>query len=688
MRLRRIILIALFAIAIVTAGAAVGGYRWLAANVLVDVPRDLLQLREYRPPSNCIIYDVSGVVVDRFGIERRIWMDLDALPDHVWQAFVAAEDRRFFEHSGVDLTSIARAMWRNLRAGGIQQGGSTITQQLVKNLVVGAERSYKRKIREAALSLAIERELGKRELLELYVNYVYLGSGNYGVEAAARSYFGVPAASLTHGQAALIAGLVSAPSRYAPDRHPEAAKRRRDLVLAAMREEGYVDAEVYASEREREIELYFEPQNRDGPHGPVGVGYVTEVRRQIRDLFGTTEPFRHAFHVYTALDSKIQRVAETALRRAIDVVEERHLEFEESEGWREVAVEEPSLTEGAMVVLENATGRVVAMVGGYRDTLAGFNRATRAMRQPGSSFKPYVYASALLRGYNQLDRVLDGRLSLPRGGGKRWKPRNFSGYHGRVTLRHAISRSLNTAAVRIALDVGADRIVETARRMGVATPLRAEPTLALGASEVTPLDQAVGFSTIARMGSPAEPVLIDRIHTAAGGELIGTAGSAVRVGDTELGRLPGGPRRRALPAPIAYELADMMREVVRAGTARRAYDADYDRAGKTGTTNNFVDAWFVGFSPRYTVSVWIGRDGHETLGKGETGGRAALPAWLEVMEALSHEKGERFALPDDAVLVRYNNEWLGFPRGAVPESLLTRSKPSEAPLALFPEKRG
>ncbi len=812
---------------VVGVAAGVWGARWFNENVLSTLPENLAHVQAYRPPSNCVIYDAAGTPVDEFYVERRIWVPIKSLPDHVWQAFVAAEDRRFFAHRGVDPAGIVRALATNFLRGGVRQGGSTITQQIVKNLLVGKERSYIRKLREAVLALRLERELTKKELLELYINYVYLGSGNYGVEAAALDYFGKPAAEIDAGQAATLAGLVPAPSRYSPHRHPENAIARRSYVLGRMVEEGYMtlgDSRRYAQEP---VVLPVEKQARTS----VGLAYITEVRREIRRLFGTHTALAAGFHVYTALDLQAQATAEEAVREALHAVDERrgrrgvvqHLPESQrraflarATGLQRVAVPEPDepqseeerlaeeeatlrvaeeakaraaaeraagakkkttddetasavpaspeippvaapkpddcfdaivgkgglddlqagpfhfalvkedrsvqvrgvggvgrrpvsqaarlgdvlrvcaideqkvrldpkpWAEGAAVVIDNATGRVRAMVGGYHDVLEGFVRATQARRQPGSSFKPFVYATALKSGKQQLDIVYDGPISLPGGNGKVWSPANYEDkYFGNIPIRNALAKSLNTVAVRFTHDLGPRRVAETARSMGVRTPVRTDMSIALGTSEVTPMDLATAYSTIARMGAPADPILIDSIRDQ-GGRLLGVAGGNVVVEGEVVGRLPGGPQPRALDAGIAYELADMMREVVRSGTARRAQKEGSDRGGKTGTTNDCIDAWFVGFDADHTTAVWVGSDGPEPIGPKETGGVTALPAWIKIMDSLESPTPKRIAIPDQAVLVNVNGSWYGFPRGKVPSKYLQRESTGREPLPRFP----
>ncbi|MCK6550527.1 PBP1A family penicillin-binding protein [Myxococcota bacterium] len=755
-------------------GLAAAGYGWiwLERNVLSTLPTDLSAFRNYRPPTSCRVYAANGVEIDTFYLERRIWVPLDQLPEIVPKAFMAAEDRRFLEHRGVDLFGIARAVWTNLTSGRQAQGGSTITQQLVKNLIVGKERSYVRKLREAALAFRLEKELSKDQILELYLNYVALGSGNYGVEAAAQDYFGLSARDLNAGQAALLAGLVPAPSRYSPRSSPERAARRRELVLGAMVELRMVsraDADVLAAEPV----LVPRESKRDRR---LGAAYATEVRRELRKSVPADVAASEGLEVHTALDLEIQRVAEEAVRKALAAVESRQgrigavrslpIEMREQfsavahglEHGRDGAVLPPKIgdcfesmvgeqrdlgaliagpwtfalepaertvrvrgkaegerakplataiaagdvlrvclveagkvkldprpwTEGAAVVIENATGRILAIVGGYEVAIEGFNRATQAHRQPGSSFKPYVYAAALLSGTTQLDEMRDAPLALPAGGGKVWSPKNYDGkYRGTITMRSAFAQSLNTVAVRLTLDVGVDQVIAMARRLGLRAQLRNDPTIALGSSEVTLMDHAMAYSTIARMGTRVDPIFIDALKDA-DQRVIGAPGGDVVINGQRLGRLSGGPGRQVLPPGVAYELVDMMRGVVLRGTARSASKPGFDRAGKTGTTNGFVDAWFVGFTPRYTVGVWIGTDGTATLGEKETGGKAALPAWIEIVDALPHVEGERFPVPDDAMLVRTaDGEWVGLPRGQVPKDVLPVTVIGAEPLPLF-----
>ncbi|MEZ4318441.1 MAG: PBP1A family penicillin-binding protein [Myxococcota bacterium] len=711
----------LLVIGLIGAGA---GYVWFSRNILDGLPSDLSEYRDWVPLTSVTVLDSAGTEIDQFHVERREWVELDSLPDHVWQAFVAAEDARFFQHRGVDALSIGRALVGNLVAGRTKSGASTLTQQLVKNLLLGSERTYERKMKEAVLAWRLERDLGKERILELYINYIALGSGNYGVESAAQDYFDIPAAELDVGQAALIAGLVPAPSRYSPRVWPEVSKQRRSLVLGRMIRAGYLTQE----EAEPFYDAPVQVPPRESPGAPVNAAYLTEVRREIRRTFGVEMPFKRGFTVQTPLRQDIQQVAMHAVQRAT----EAHLERQGALGVigtsatppaastkpcfaaratatgkvvtvqagdatytlsnpdqpvttdlgprplratlvpnalvRVCRTDDPAVVslsvepwaQAAAIVVHAATGEVVAVSGGSHVTLEGFDRATQARRQPGSSFKPYVYAAAIRDGLTQVDTVTDAPISLPGGNGKMWTPKNYGGgFSGSMTLRSALARSINTIAVRLTLQAGVSRVTELARDLGVRTPLRQDPTVALGSSEVTPLDQALGYVALVRGGVPTEAVWMREVRTVEHGPSA-RAGQVLTLGSDAV-TLPGGPRPRVLDPEVAYQVVDMMREVVLSGTARRAYVKGLDRGGKTGTTNGFVDAWFVGFTAHHVIAVWVGTDGTQTLGDKETGGRAALPAWMEIADALAEPQGERVEAPPDVALVKRGEQIVALP---------------------------
>jgi penicillin-binding protein 1A len=641
--------------------AGVVALLWFHVEIVPEIDARLMHLRDYRPPTQVRVLDREGKELDAFHVERREWVPIEELPDWIGLAVVAAEDRRFFEHPGLDLLGTARAALANARAGTIREGGSTLTQQLIKNLVVGDEKSYERKLREAAYALRLEHLMSKDEILELYLNYVYLGSGNYGVEAASQDYFGVSARQLDAGQAALLAGLIPSPSRYSPRRNPETAGERRQLVLSSMVEMDHLNGVEAGALARAEVA----PPRGGRAREDGGAAYRTAVRREVRRLLGSELPYVHGLVIHTAHDAELQATVDEAVTAAVEAVRQRQA--------RRGDGADPARVQGAVVVIENRSGAVVAMSGGLGMELEGFNRATQARRQPGSSFKPYVYAAALEGGRTQLSTVVDAPLSLPAGGGKTWSPRNYGGgYSGQLPMHRALARSVNTVAVRLALESSPEAVGDVARRLGVASPIRDDLTIALGSSEVTVLDQAVAYSALARMGEARAPVFIERLVDVHGDE-VGRAGTPVELGGGEIAVLPGAGAQTMDPA-VAYQVIDMLRGVIRSGTARKAHDPDLDRAGKTGTTSDFIDAWFVGCTPGHTIAVWVGADDRTSLGAGETGGRAALPAWITIADALV-APGARFPIPDDVLLVRDGNRWAGVPREDASAGLPTSTDP-------------
>jgi penicillin-binding protein 1A len=738
----------------------------IETELIPSLDAELAALETWRPPTVCRSIDVHGDPFDEFSLVRREWMPIQDLPPAGWQAVVAAEDRRYFQHAGVDPLGVARAIVVNLRAGYIKEGGSTLTQQLVKNTVVGAERSYNRKLREAMLALRLEQKMDKMTILELYLNFIFLGSGNYGLEAAAQDYFARSARDLDPGQAALLAGLIPAPSSYSPRHNAEIALERRRIVLDAMVEQRYVDP-LYAQWLKRQP--ITPPPRSDVVRSDTGTAYATEVRREVRRLLGEEVPFQAGLRIYTPYDPDVQAVAEQAIIDAADAVQARQghpgrirrlrvdqirpfleaaeglvkvgtevqlpkpddcfpamvlgetkvvagnyqFTWEPSSLWKRIRSRDPELpadvlkrllrygdvyrvcyrkkdqvylpdedwVQGAAAVIENRTGQVVALVGGRSVALEGFVRASQAQRQPGSSFKPYVYATALEDGLTQITTVLDSPLAL---GG--WSPKNYGGgYRGLMPMRSAFAYSVNTVAVRLILRTGVDKVIELANRAGIQSKVRKDLTIALGSSEITPLEHAVGISTFTRMGRAIPPVFVTRLKDVRDRE-VGLAGELVTLPDVNV-RLPGGPGDQVMRPSTAWQVLDMMRAVVDYGTAVRAKKPGEDRGGKTGTTSSYADAWFVGFTSTHTIAVWIGTDERVTLGHGETGGRSALPAWIKIAEALPRDEDVVLGPPPDVVMVDFHGQWLGISDENVPPELLEWQDPGTDPLPVFPAPR-
>ena len=734
---------------LILAGVGAGGYATFH-NVLVPaLDARLDQLRDYRPPVVSDIYDKDGQLMDRLYDERRFWVPLWDISMAMQNAVLAAEDRRFFEHPGFDYRGIARAFLVNAEAMDYRQGASTLTQQLVKHLLVGHQRTLTRKVEEVGLAWRLERRWSKSQILELYLNYVYFGEGNYGVEAAAKDYFDKSARDLDIAEAALLAGLIPSPSTTSPRKNPGAAIDRRNVVLDSMVEAGYVTEEAVNSLRYGESI----PGPRDVTTTEVGTAYRSEVRRTLRRLLARDTLFDHGMRFETAYDPSIQAVAEDAVRNAAAAVEERNghggpVHILGYNDWELFFVKAPGLkrnplngdalrpqpgeclpagfhhhydrniyagpiairlsdaawttlirarrseempkplsksaeagqvyrvcinqdgeadlqpytwVQGAAAVIENKTGEVVALVGGVNMKLDGFNRASQARRQPGSAFKPVVYATAIENGRDQLDKVLDGPLTL-RSGGSAWRPQNYDRwYRGWVTLRTALAKSLNTATVRLSMQVGTENVARTAEKLGLGLHRGNDPTIGLGSREVTPLALTSAFSTFAREGRAVSPAFITKVLDRSG-NTIGGAGRPIYAGDVTTSTLGGGPGEQAISPAAAYQVLDMLREVIYRGTGKKAAKPGYDRAGKTGTSSDFADAWFVGMTPEYTVGVWIGCDQRLPLGDGEAGGKAALPAWLDIVEALESDVTARFEAPDGVRMVRYGSSRVAMPR--------------------------
>jgi penicillin-binding protein 1B len=575
--------------------------------------------------------DVSGAELEpelltgvgESGFERRRPLALVDMSRFMLPAVLAAEDHRFFDHGGLDLFAMGRAAAVNASRGEIAQGASTLTQQLVKNLALGPERTWRRKIREGALALAIERRYPKEKILEAYLNTVYLGQRGraaiLGVGAAAQSYWGKDAQRLSLAESALLAGMIRAPNRYSPAEHPERAQRRRDAVLRRMHELGMIDGpSLEAALAER---THVRPGAGLPSQAPFFLDYV---RAATGAQLGAGSP-----RIYTTLDPALQRAAEAAVARGLDRLESAYRSVRRSPSGERAQV--------ALVALDPATGEVRALVGGRDYELSAFNRVTHAHRQPGSAFKPFVFLAALRRGPAgqppavtpaSLVEDLPIELETPK---EMWVPRNFEDrFDGLITVRQALERSSNVAAVRLAQAVGLDSVVRTARDVGFTNRMIPVPAMALGSFEVTPLELAAAYATLANGGTLVNPHGVRTVER--------------RAGDSSASTKRGGVSR--LSPEEAYLLTHLLRGVMDRGTgaAARALGLGGAVAGKTGTTNDTRDAWFAGYSPRLVTVVWVGFDDGASLGL--SGARAALPIWTDFMRAAAalEDPGE-FAVP-------------------------------------------
>lgn len=766
-----------------------GAAGWLAiySMFLRDLP-DLRSLRDYRPLLTSRVLDRQGRLIGEFYDERRSLVSLEQVPRHVVLAFVAAEDDTFFEHAGLDYRAIVRALWVNLQAGGeIVQGGSTITQQVAKTLLLTPERRYTRKIKDMLLARRIEQHFTKDEILYLYLNQIYFGHGAYGVAEAARTYFGVTPAELGLSQAALLAGLPKAPSSYSPFNDPKAAEERRTYVLRRMFEEGFVTEAAYEEALAAPPRITGPPEAEDMR---AAAWFTEEVRRQLVETLGGERVRREGLVIETTLDLDAQRAAVAALRRGLESLDRRQgwrgalrrveasgieaalLELakenglgadggagaplprdrplvgvvtrvDESAGRAAVAfapgvegvaaledvrwarapdpaafpvpvrsiskvlrvgdvarftplpaeggaggpprlrlLQEPAV-EGALLALEVDSGDVIALVGGYDFARSEFNRAIQARRQPGSAFKPIIYGAALRAGWTAASTIVDRPLVYEDPTtGEVWRPGNYKGrFYGRITLRDALARSVNNATIHLLNAVGVAAALEYARALSIESPLERNLSLALGASGVSLLELVRAYAVFPAQGRRVTPRFIRRVLDAEGRVVLenvplGTPPAAPAADGADAAAkapeaLPpseepaASPRAQRAESPLppghvlspvdAYLVTDLLRAVVEdpEGTGRRARELGRTVAGKTGTTNEQRDAWFLGFSPDLVAGVWVGFDERKVLGRGETGGAAALPIWIDFMRAeLARRPRREFEVPEGVVFAR------------------------------------
>ena len=583
------------------------------------------EIRSFRPPEGGRILDRNGRLIGRLQWVRRVNVPLEQVPAHVRQAFVAVEDRDFYEHRGIAWRSFARALVRNVSAGGVREGFSTITMQVARNTFAAGKfgnRTMPKKLMELRLSRLLERELTKDQILETYLNVIYLGNGVYGVEAASRDLFGKSVNKLSLSEAALLAALPKGPSAYTPRRHPDRARQRRDLVLAIMAREGYVSEQRAKQSQQvpvRVAEEEWRPSRSDDSYAFDAVRAVVDSVLESKSLeLGDLT-------VYTTLDGPAQRAAESAVKRRAAAIQR--------EAWGRDKVQ------GAMVAIDPANGDIRALVGGSEYERKGFNRALAARRQPGSAFKPFVYAAALQAGLSSATYVDDEPVEITEGR-RVWTPANYGDeYLGRVTFRRALMKSANAATVRVSRSVGERRVVELANRAGIVSKLDPVPSIALGALEVTPLELVTAYAPFANGGRRVTPRLVRRIEAADG-----TPVWSSEVGETSA----------VLDSKDAYELTSMLRTVVDHGTGRSVRDygvsSSIPVAGKTGTTNNGADVWFVGYTPSIVAGFWFGFDQPKQISGDASGGRLAAPAWAEFYKAGWKEKqGAAWAPPDGMV---------------------------------------
>ena len=639
-------------------------------SIILILSRDLPsleQLENYDPDLVTRIYSADGKVLNELFVQKRVFIELDKIPEHMQYAVVSSEDRRFFDHWGLSMRSIARAVMINTLSLSYRQGFSTLTQQLARNLYksVGFEDSILRKVKEMITAIQIERTYTKDEILEMYLNTVHFGHGTYGVEAATKRFFGKESKYLTVDESALLVGLLPAPASYSPIHHPDRAIRRRNTVLRLMRDQGYISKGEHEENRARTLETVLEvPKRGTAP-------YFTEYVRRVLEKQDTAlgiNIYRDGLKIYTTLDSRLQTIAEDAVLKTVRDDQERlnkrlyknRDEFEDlayltiyqedsikmmlaGEGQLYKDLRDKLLVQSAFVALDPNTGGILAMVGGRPDYHDQYNRAVQAKRQPGSVFKPFVYTTALDNGYPVTEQLLNQPVVLNiqnmDGTWVKWKPQNYDGSTGGLTtFREGLRKSMNLISVRmVQQDIApADQVKQTAKRMGINTDIRAVDAIALGTSEVFPIEMVSAYSALSNMGVYSKPFAITKIED--------------RYGNIIKEYYPD--RKEVLSEETAYLMTSLMQTVMDRGTggsARWKYKFNRPAAGKTGTTQGWSDAWFVGFTPQIAAGCWFGVDDFKVpLGPGQDGSRAALPAWARFMKAAHDTLGlpvEKFAKP-------------------------------------------
>lgn len=572
----------------------------------------------YRPSVSSKIYDRNNRTVGEIYLEKRTIVPYQTIPKHVVNAFVAAEDANFFRHKGVDLTAIARAVLKDVLSGGYAQGASTITQQTVKSLFLTPEKSVRRKLKEIILAYRIEKKLTKEEILFLYLNQIYLGDGAYGVEAASRAYFGKGVNALSVAEGAMLAGLTQAPTRYSPRNHLDQAKARQRYVLRRMGEVGFLSPQE--ADRAYQARIALAPPSNFRSKAAYFLEYV---RSYIQEKYGLDALYKTELKIYTTIDGRLQEAANDALVEGIRRTEERN----KYKG-----------LQGAILAIDPHTGGVLAMVGGVDFLESQFNRAIQARRQPGSAFKPIIYTAALDKGKTVVSTLDDSPIEFERNETELWKPRNYDGtFLGPIPMLEALAKSRNLATVRLLNEIGVDAAIQMARALGIESPIERNLSIALGSSGVTPLEICTAYATFANGGERPTPYFFREIRDASGNILESTEPQA----------------RRVIPPETAYLTVRLMQEVIRSGTATAARRLGRQLAGKTGTTNENTDAWFIGFSPDLLAGVWVGFDTPKPLGGRESAAAVALPIWVRFMgRALPYYPERDFPVPPGVTFAR------------------------------------
>ena len=726
--LKKIIL--LFSSAILLFFLIVVSVLWAFSNNLPDYK----YLKNYKAPVSSKIYSGSGELIQDFSSEKRIFIPYNSIPKIVINSFLSAEDKNFFEHPGIDAKGVLRAIIKNISNiinSKRLEGASTITQQVAKNFLLTNEVSLRRKLKEAILAFRIERSLSKERILELYLNQIYLGQGSYGIAAASLEYFDKSIDELNYEEAALLAALPKAPSRYNPYKNEQVAKFRRDLVLKNLLENKYINEKIYKNFKDKKIIL----KKRKKIFLEDSRYYVEEVRKDIIDQLGYNKVYKEGLNIKTPLNLNLQEIASSVLRSGIESYDKRkgwrgpiknislydkkwknsvENNLEKKIGWEiaritkvensgiEIETENGEISKlnlsslewikskdnkkkfkvgdlvyvkqnknnyydikqlpivnGSIVVMDPYTGRVLALSGGFSFKKSEFNRATQALRQPGSAFKPFIYALALENGYSPSTLILDAPLVLKQGTDlKMWKPENYGKkFYGRSTLREGLEKSRNLMTVRISQDLGLSKIVDLSKNLGIYENPNELLSISLGSAETTLLKLTTAYCSFVNGGKLVKPKLIDRIQDSEGNTIYKTEDrfcdncNNISFLSNDVPKIKDSFKQIFSPQ-TAYQITSILEGATKRGTAKKLRDLNLDIAGKTGTTNKNTDTWFIGFTSDLVVGVYIGYDEPKTLGKFETGAKTAMPIFKSFMKkAIKKENTRPFKIPENITLM-------------------------------------
>jgi len=605
--------------------ALCGIFFGILAGFFFSLGHDLPQinsLKQFKPSAVTTVFSSDNKIIEKFYIEKRFPVSLEKIPKNLISALITIEDKNFFIHSGINLKAILRAIFQDMKTRSFKQGASTLTQQLAKTLFLSSEKSITRKIKEALLTLQIERRYTKNEILELYLNLIYLGSGVYGVEAASQTYFGKSVNYLTLAESALIAGLPKSPSVYSPLKNPDLAKKRRDIVLQQM-----LTAKVITVAQYDVAKAVVISSPSQQAYQKQAAYFIEYIKTSLNERFDLYNIYSKGLNIYTTLDLDLQQAAETAISKQMQMLENR---------MSQNGID-PSKAQCALIAIDVKDGGILSMVGGKSFKESSFNRAVQARRQPGSAFKPFIYATAIIMGFSQNDKLLDSPLSYRLDNNKTWQVDNFSKtFLGETTFRKALALSKNTPVVRLIERIGPNMVIDFAKKAGISSDLHSNLSLALGTSEVSLIELTASYIPFANMGIKVVPFPIIKITD---------SDSRIIYQNTT-------QKQSIMSRQNAAIITDMLKAVIREGTGKKAMVIQKDIAGKTGTTDNNRDALFIGFSPDIAVGVWVGNDDASSLGKHETGASAALPIWIDYMEHfLSNRSYQYFDIPDGTKMV-------------------------------------